>query len=114
VGIELTERGRRRLQAINLEQPLSQHQWDGKWRIAIFDIPDSKKLARDTLRRTLRHLGFVQLQESVWVTPYPCEKEIEAAKQLYGIGDDLRLITASHIQGQDSLIQKFDLAPTAR
>lgn len=43
--------------------------WDGKWRMVVFDLPESQRALRQKLRRTLRaaHLGC--LQQSVWVTP---------------------------------------------
>lgn len=42
--------------------------WDGKWRIVIFDIPESKRLVRDLFRRNLKKWGFRHLQKSVWVS----------------------------------------------
>jgi len=42
--------------------------WDGKWRIVIFDIPESKRLVRDVLRRKLKTWGFVPWQKSVWAS----------------------------------------------
>jgi len=114
IALQLTERGARYLTTVSLDAPLKPQRWDGKWRVAIFDIPDTKKSNRDTLRRTLRTLGFVQLQESVWVTPYPCANEVAAMKQLYELGKNLRLITADTIEGQEELLVKFDLVPTAR
>src|SRR3989344_3419862 len=34
--------------------------WDGKWRIVLFDIPEPKKKIRDSLRRKLKALGFLE------------------------------------------------------
>lgn len=45
--------------------------WDGNWRVLIFDIPEKEKGKREYLRKKLRELKFKQLQESVWITPYP-------------------------------------------
>src|SRR3989338_118105 len=51
--------------------------WDGKWRIVIFDIPENeRRRMRDAMRQKLQKIGFYQMQKSVWVFPYPCEKEI--------------------------------------
>ncbi|MEK7516525.1 MAG: hypothetical protein AAB562_02920 [Patescibacteria group bacterium] len=36
--------------------------------LVTFDIPESQKTARDTLRRLLRECGFKQLHRSVWFT----------------------------------------------
>ncbi len=83
--------------------------WDGKWRIVIFDIPDKKKLARDVLRRKLKELGFFRLQKSVFVYPYPCRKEIEVIKSAYEIWPYINLIEANKIDQEDELKGKFDL-----
>jgi phenylacetic acid degradation operon negative regulatory protein len=45
--------------------------WDGVWRLVIFDIPESHKRVRDTLRRRLKEWGFNPWQKSVWATKKP-------------------------------------------
>lgn len=50
--------------------------WDGHWRMFIFDIPEKKKLLRDSLREKLKSIGFFRFQKSVWVYPFECEKEM--------------------------------------
>lgn len=49
--------------------------WDGKWRMVLFDIPETDRKLRDTLRRHLlaRHFGY--LQDSVWISPDPMHIE---------------------------------------
>ena len=47
--------------------------WDGKWRVLIFDIPETKRFDRDSVRYALVSIGFMRLQDSVWVYPYNCE-----------------------------------------
>ena len=42
--------------------------WDGKVRIVIWDIPESKRRVRDLLRRRLKEWGFKAWQRSVWVS----------------------------------------------
>ena len=42
--------------------------WDGKWRIVVFDIPEQKRLIRNLLRRNLKKWGFKHLQKSVWIS----------------------------------------------
>lgn len=46
--------------------------WDGKWRLAAFDIPEIMRGARDALRFVLKRAGFLQLQQSIWIYPYDC------------------------------------------
>lgn len=42
--------------------------WDGKWRIVIFDIPEQKRVIRNLFRRNLKKWGFKHLQKSVWIS----------------------------------------------
>lgn len=42
--------------------------WDKKWRIIIFDIPEQQRHVRRVLRSKLKEWGFKQWQKSVWVT----------------------------------------------
>lgn len=43
-------------------------EWDGKFRVVIWDIPENKRRLRDLLRRKLKEWKFVSLQKSVWVS----------------------------------------------
>ncbi len=54
--------------------------WDGKWRLAIFDIPERGRHERDAIRFTLRSVGFQQLQKSVYI--YPFEIPIDVIEYL--------------------------------
>lgn len=42
--------------------------WDGKWRIVVFDIPETKRIVRNLFRRNLKKWGFKHLQKSVWIS----------------------------------------------
>lgn len=50
--------------------------WDGLWRLVIFDIPEENKKLRDTFRNKLKSLGFVMFQKSVWVTPFDVTSKV--------------------------------------
>ena len=49
----------------------------------MFDIPQRHDLARRALTARLQMLGFVLLQRSVWVHPFPCFDEIEVIKDAF-------------------------------
>ncbi len=61
--IKLTEAGK---DLIN--DPSKEKNWDGKWRIVIFDIPEEKRIIRNLFRRNLKKWGFKHLQKSVWIS----------------------------------------------
>lgn len=43
-------------------------EWDGKYRVVVWDIPEKKRRLRDLLRRKLKEWKFMSLQKSVWVS----------------------------------------------
>lgn len=60
VGMKIARRG--------IHPPsLWEREWDGRWRIAFFDLKEDKVRAK--LRRVLRALRFGCLQRSVWISP---------------------------------------------
>jgi phenylacetic acid degradation operon negative regulatory protein len=69
----LTERGR--LLVLGGRDPTTawDRSWDGKWRLVVFDLPETKSALRTRLRRFLKARGFGYLQNSVWVTPDPLD-----------------------------------------
>jgi phenylacetic acid degradation operon negative regulatory protein len=71
----LTEAGR--LQALGGRDPVTRwnRRWDGRWRLVLFDVPETRGTERDKLRRYLQRRGFGYLQNSVWITPDPVKEE---------------------------------------
>ncbi len=74
----LTKAGR--LLALGARDPVAcwKRHWDGKWRMVLFDVPQSKATDRARLRRSLADRGFGYLQNSAWITPDPLSGEREA------------------------------------
>ena len=108
IYLSLTEAGRKKagiyqLNDLEIKKPI---RWDGKWRIAIFDIPDSNRFAREALRGFLKRLEFFQLQKSVWVHAFDCKDEIALLSSLFGFNEQqLRLIVTGDV-GDDTLLKK--------
>ena len=109
--ITITERGKKKLliyelDSLEIKKP---KKWDDIWRIVTFDIPESKKAARNTLRDKLKKLGFCQLHKSVFVFPYPCLSEIQFIEEIFQIGPYINFIEAKIIADDDWLRSKFNL-----
>ncbi len=83
--------------------------WDGKWRIVIFDIWERRRNMRDTIRRYLSHLGFVYLQNSVWVFPYECREVVDLLKTRHKLRPAVIYIVAESIENDRFLRKKFGL-----
>lgn len=108
--IELTEKGKNKKFKYDLNNlTISKlEKWDEKWRFLMFDIPESKKSARETLRKKLKQLGFFQFQKSVWIYPYPCEQEIDFISEAFTIASYINLLTVK-LEDDEPLRLKFKL-----
>jgi len=111
--VRLTEKGKRVVKEILFDGMKIEKQkiWDKKWRIIIFDIPEIKKRhMRDAMRQKLQTIGFFQLQKSVWIHPYPCEKEIQLLCEVFGINPFVNIIIAEKVYNDDILLERFKLS----
>jgi CRISPR-associated endonuclease Cas2 len=87
IQIALTEEGRKRagkyqIDDLEIRRP---SKWDRRWRVIIFDIPNSQKIKRNAFRRKLKEFGFYSLQKSVWVHPFNCQEEINLLRDFFGL-----------------------------
>jgi len=87
--------------------------WDGQWRIVSFDIKEKRKFAREKLRATLTRIGFVRLQNSVWVFPYDCEDLIALIKLDCSVGKDVLYLIAARLGNDLWLRDHFGLRASA-
>ncbi|MFH1402049.1 MAG: hypothetical protein ABIG87_00300 [Patescibacteria group bacterium] len=109
--IKLTEKGeielaKYKIGDLKIKQP---KKWDKKWRVVIFDIKEKRKRTRDLLRGTLNRLGFVKLQNSVWVFPYDCEELVIMLKSNLFVGKDVLYMTVEKIENDKWLKETFNL-----
>lgn len=109
--VELTEKGLVEFFAYEMKEKIlkSPKRWNGEWHLLVFDIQETRKKVRDNMRRTLVNLGFVRLQDSVWVCPYPCEEALELLRTKYGVRHEALYICARKIAKDKWLRQHFNL-----
>lgn len=86
---------------------ISDKKWDGWWRVVIFDIPESKRLARDALRRKLIFFGFYSLQKSVFICPFECRREIEILGDYFNVSEYIELFSAHLPRQQEEKLKRF-------
>lgn len=96
------------LKYLHLEK-ITHGRWDGRWRVVIFDIPESLKKWRGYLRYNLRDLGFVALQKSVYITPHPVTGELDELLKEWGLRKYFRYLTVSEVDGERNLKEKFGI-----
>jgi CRISPR/Cas system-associated endoribonuclease Cas2 len=80
---------------------------DNVWKLVIFDIPEKHKYVRVVLRSKLKQLGFKKWQNSIWISPYELDQEIE--DELTGLGEKyfVRLIKTTQINHSEGLDKMF-------
>lgn len=83
--------------------------WDGRWRVVTFDIKESRSKTRFLLRKTLSQIGFVRLQNSVWIYPYDCEDLISLLKADFKIGKDVLYMIVDKLENDWHLRKTFNL-----
>lgn len=83
--------------------------WDNRWRMVVFDVPERRRKVRGRLCDAMREVGFVRLQDSVWVYPYDCEDFIALLKVELKIGKDALYAIAETIERDAPLRKHFGL-----
>lgn len=109
--LRLTPKGGAKLEQLELHEYKIKKpkKWDKKWRLLIFDIREERRGLREKIRRTLVTIGFIRLQDSVWVYPYDCEDLITLLKADFKIGKDILYIIADTIENDTWLKKQFEL-----
>ena len=106
----LTKRGKLKALTYHFREiKIKRGNWDGKWRIVVFDIPERIKRARDALRDKLKELGFYELQKSVFIFPFKCEDEIEFVIEFFNLRKYVRIGILESIDNELHLKKIFKL-----
>jgi CRISPR-associated endonuclease Cas2 len=110
---KLTREGKRALfrletKSLAVKKPF---RWDCKYRAIIFDIKETDRFIRNDVRYFLLQFGFVRLQDSVWVYPYPCEGAVNLMRANLDIeeGDEIVYMTVDSIENDGWLRKHFKL-----
>lgn len=105
----LTDRGVNRIEeAANRIYKMNPHEWDGKWRILMYTIPEEKRQIRDELRQELLWSGFGSFSNSCWISPNNLEKEVKLLIEKYDISEYVDFFVSDYIGPKDnqSLMEK--------
>jgi len=111
IAVVLTQDGKKKaltydLLKMKIKKPKN---WDKKWRIVLFDIPEHFKKERDNLRWKLKRLSFFEYQKSVFVHPYNCRDEIDYIIEMSNIRKFVRFIVADFLDNELHLKKHFSL-----
>ncbi len=91
---KLTEVGR---DFLLLDKAEDQIEWDGKWRIVIFDIPENKRAVRNILRGRLKLWGFKRWQQSVWASKKNITQKLRKLIKELNIEDWVLVIESDNV-----------------
>ncbi len=82
---------------------VSEFDWDGIWRVVIFDIPENKRRIRDQFRRKLKHWGFKNWQQSVWVTKNDVTNKLRSLIEELGIEQWVAVLESNNVSSSNKL-----------
>jgi hypothetical protein len=109
VSLTLTRRGQWEYTLRHTRLEPKQKKWDKRWRVVVFDVPNTKGNVRSELRRGMKLFGFRMIQRSVWVYPYPCDDFIVILRSHLGVGSDVLYMTVDTIENDFELRREFKL-----
>ena len=92
----LTDRGRRRVEAISPRIYGPVVEWDGRWRMLTYSVAESRREGRDGLRKDLTVLGWAPLSASSWVSPNDALDGARAAADANGVMDNVDLFVGEY------------------
>lgn len=105
----LTLRGETRMEeaAVRIFK-LMPNDWDGKWRMLMYTIPEEKRQIRDELRKELLWSGFGSFSNGCWISPNNLEKEVNLLIEKYEIQSHVDFFVSSYKGPQEdkSLVEK--------
>jgi phenylacetic acid degradation operon negative regulatory protein len=82
-GYELLSKGTQRIFERKTEQ------WDGRWSVVTYSIPETMRAARDRLRIELGWMGYGSLSEATWISPYDQTAEVELLARRIGVREHI-------------------------
>lgn len=104
--IALTRLGKEKLESLknkfDFDVNAPAKDWDGKYRLVFFDIPEKDRVVRDLLRDKLKGLGFIIWQKSVLVSKEDIKDDLRKFFRQTGLEDHV-LIVETEDFGNDKL-----------
>lgn len=106
--VYVTEKGKTRVQQFQIDAlSLPQKEWDKRWRLIFFDIPEAQGKARRAFQKQLRSLGCLPIQKSIFVYPHACQDEIDFVASFWGIQSYIRYIETDDLGRSEGETRKF-------
>ncbi|MBI4225022.1 MAG: hypothetical protein HY617_01705 [Candidatus Sungbacteria bacterium] len=108
IHIQVTEDGKKYVRQFEVDTlSFPQGEWDKKWRIILFDIPEQRGIARRAFQKRLQSLGCFPLQRSVFVYPHACQDEIDFLASFWEVGDYIRYLETPDLGKSEGEARSF-------
>lgn len=110
-GYRLTAKGQRELirHAFVRYQFPEHAEWDKKWRVICFDIPEDRKYVRHVIHQKLIEIGFYRFQDSVYITPHRCDEILGLIQQTFFLKKQVRGMVVTELDDEKALLAHFKL-----
>lgn len=69
--------------------------WDGRWSLVAFSVPEANRSVREALRTRLRWLGFAPLYDALWISPHARHTQALAELAELGVTNATSFVAAS-------------------
>ncbi|UCD04915.1 MAG: hypothetical protein JSV98_07270 [candidate division WOR-3 bacterium] len=89
-GMKWMEQGR--VRAFEVKR----RKWDGRWRLVVYNFPETMRDLRDRLRCKLQSLGYANMSASLWVSPYDLQADLYRYLKEISILDYVETFTADY------------------
>ena len=109
--LRITEKGEAYLMRADFDKLVLKNpkNWDKKWRVVMFDIPEKYFRERRMLSYKLFELGMYQYQKSVYIYPYDCTSVISFASKFLDVEKYVQQMTVTEIDNLPDLKKFFKL-----
>jgi hypothetical protein len=97
----LTTRGEKIAEKILGYKRRLEEEWDGKYRLVIFDIPEVDRQKRDWLRQELYFLGYKKLQNSVFISKLSLTEDLVREIKGEGLEKYVNYLLVEHVYDLD-------------
>jgi len=107
--LSVTNKAIKRLERLAIEHLFvyKPSKWDGKWRFVVFEIPSKDKVYKDALVSKIKLMGFKRLQDSVYVIPYRCQKQVSKLIDFYQFKYHVFYLEVIHTNNDNVLRRLF-------
>lgn len=70
--------------------------WDGRWHMVTYSLPEEKRKIRNDLRKQLTWLGYGSLHPGFWFSPNDRHQELAASLADLGVADAVHLFSGTY------------------